>query len=897
VVHERISHYRILKKLGSGGMGEVYLSEDTNLGRTVALKILPLELATNPDRLRRFIHEARAASAIKHPNVASIYELGESDGLHYIAMEHVEGETLNQRIVHPLAVSEILDIAIQTADALDEAHAKGIIHRDLKPANIMITTRGQVKVLDFGLAKMQEGLQQQLEASELETRTKTEPGIVMGTVQYMSPEQALGKTVDQRSDIFSLGVVLYQMATGRLPFLGASVTETVNRIVNSNPEAIARLNYDIPADLEHVVRRCMEKDPDRRYQTARDLLIDLKNLKRDTESGVGVPPTIYAGQTAVKSRWPIILIVVASIMVVGLTGFLLLREKARPGQQPSPITETSSRRKMIAVLPFENLGSAEDQYFAAGITEEITSRLAGVQDLGVISRTSANQYEKSGKRSIKQIGQELGVDYVLEGSVRWDRANKETSRVRITPQLIRVSDDTHLWSEIYDRVINDVFQVQSEIASSVIQQLNVHLNPPEKKAFAGSTPTSNIEAYEEYLRGVEYAHAPGNQRENFEAQITHFENAIQLDPNFARAYAFMARAHLRMYHEGFDPTPERIALAKQSIDKALALQPDLPAAYVALGFYHYHGHNDYNSALQAFNRAAKAVPNDPEVLSAMAYVERRQGKFEESIRHMEKAFELDPRSSDHPLEIATILMRLRRYSEAEQFIDRSLALAPQYPYGYGAKWMNIILWKGSLADARTVLEKMPAVNPLWMRQELYIRQEIFERNYANALKRLGAHPVEVIQEEGLFLPKDLIIGRLYSLSNQPKLAKKHFELARVLLENEAQKRPQDLAVRLSLGRVYAGLGMRDKAREAASLDAVKNDLSKDHFMGPIYYTDSADIYAQIGEAEKSIQLLDHLLSIPSGVSVPLLRIDLQWEPLRKNRDFQRMLQRHQKEAY
>jgi eukaryotic-like serine/threonine-protein kinase len=888
VIHERISHYRILKKLGSGGMGEVYLAEDTNLGRTVALKILPVGVAANPDRLRRFIHEARAASAIKHPNVASIHELGEVEGDHYIVMEHVEGETLDRRITHALAVPEILDIAIQTADALDEAHGKGILHRDLKPANIMITARGQVKVLDFGLAKMLEGFQQPPESSNLETRTDTEPGIVMGTVHYMSPEQALGKMVDQRSDIFSLGVVLYQMTTGRLPFSAASVTEIINRIVNSNPEAIARLNYNVPVDLEHVVRRCMEKDPERRYQTARDLLIDLKNLKRDSESGTAASLRIDAGHTPTKSRRPIMLIATLAILITGLAAVLLLKQKTRDAHKTQQVSETSSRRKMIAVLPFKNLGSAEDQYFAAGITEEITSRLATIQELGVISRTSSAQYEKS-EKTIKQIGQELGVDYVLEGSVRWDRSQKEMSRVRITPQLIRVSDDTHLWSDIYDRVISDVFQVQSEIASNVIQQLDVRLLSPEKKAITGNIPTTNIEAYEEYLRGMEDEHTPGNRLETIESAITHFKNAIKLDPNFAVAYAAMARCHLRIYHEAFDPSPQRIVLAKQNIDKALELQPDLPTASIALGFYHYHGHNDYENAIEAFNRAAKAVPNDPEVLSAMAYVERRQGKFDESIRHLEEAFKLDPRSADYAIEIASILMRLRRYAEAERYIDRSILLGPQYPICYIHKWMNTLLWKRSLVDARAVLEKMPFDDP-----ELRMRQEFYERNYTSVIKRLHSMPVEVIQEEGLFLPKELLLGRFYRFSNQPELSRKHFELARVILEKEREKQPKNLAVRLSLASAYAGLGMTDQARELASLEAVKQELSKDHYMGPNYYWDSASVYAEIGEAEKSIEILDYLLSIPAGVSVPILRIDPAWDPLRKNPKFERMLQKYER---
>jgi serine/threonine protein kinase/Tfp pilus assembly protein PilF len=884
-VEEKISHYRILKKLGSGGMGEVYLAEDDNLGRTVAIKVLPTEVEMNAERLRRFINEARSASAIKHPNVASIYELGEWNGRHFIAMEYIEGETLDSHIRQNLSISEILETGIQIADALDAAHSKGIIHRDLKPANIMITPRGQVKILDFGLAKMTESFEQPSETSKLQTVTTT--GLVMGTVQYMSPEQALGKTIDQRSDIFSLGVVFYQMATGRVPFSGVSATETIDKIVNSNPEAIARLNYNIPVEMEHSIRKCMEKDPNRRYQNAHDLWIDLKNLKRDTESGVTASQTKAIGSTP-RSRMPLFAWITVMVFVAAVAVFLFRQKEASKAESP-PLSETA-KRKMIAVLPFENLGLKDDQYFAAGITEEITSRLASVQDLGVISRTSAMQYERSGK-SIKQIGRELGVDYVLEGSVRWDHSQKKASRVRITPQLIRVSDDTHLWSEIYDRVMDDVFKVQSEIAQNVIEQLDVNLLSPSKKAIAVKAPTQNMEAYQEYLRGMQYEHHPDYDKHFLEAALKHFQNAIDLDPNFALPYAMAARINLSIYHEGFDPSPERINLAKKSIDKALGLDPNLPEALLSLGFYHYHGLNDYDRALEAFNKADRETPGNPEVLSSIGYVQRRQGKFRQAAMNLSKAFELDPRSSDYLQQIASIFMRTRQYAEAQRLLDQSLSLSPQQSLGYGLKWLNTVLWTGSLQDSRAVLQGMPDV----VSSGPYLpRQEIFERKFQQSIKHLEGWNIEVVQEEGIFMPKDLLLARTYTLANQPDVARKYFEMARTFLEREAQKRPADLAVKFSLGRAYAGLGMKEKAIQTASLDVEKDRISKDHFMGPGYLLDVAEIYVMTGEQQKAIELLNHLLSIPSLISVPMIRLDPVWDPLRTNPRFVSMLVKYSK---
>ena len=415
LVGQQVGPYKIHSLLGMGGMGEVYLAQDPRLDRTIALKILPAELASDPDRIRRFIREARAASGLKHPNVATIYEIGKSDEFHFIAMEYVEGQTLGNKIGgRPLPIAEIVEIGIQVADALDEAHRKRITHRDIKPANLMLTSREQVKILDFGLAKVTQSEGQVL-GSDISTVVKTETGLVMGTVQYMSPEQVLGKEVDHRTDIFSLGVVLYEMATGRLPFTGTSTSETMDRVLHGQPEAIARFNYNVPADLERIIRKCLEKDRERRYQSARDLLIDLKNLKRESDSehtleksehrekswiglgvfGVGV---LTLKLLTARRTW---VVLVAAVLVIGaLAGLLLFRQGGR----------TAAEIKSLAVLPLRNLSSDPEQdYFAEGMTEALINHLAANQGFArdlpdIRDALQGNRQAASGDRSGTQGG-------------------------------------------------------------------------------------------------------------------------------------------------------------------------------------------------------------------------------------------------------------------------------------------------------------------------------------------------------------------------------------------------------------------------------------------------------------------------------------------------------------
>ena len=869
MIGQTISHYKILEQLGGGGMGIVYKAEDTKLKRTVALKFLPADLTRDEESKERFSHEAQAASALDHPNICNIHEIDETeDGQIFICMAYYEGETLKKIIARGLLpVEEAVDTAIQIAQGLAKAHGQEIVHRDIKPANLMVTNDDVVKIVDFGLAK-------------LAGRTKvTKAGTTVGTAAYMSPEQTQGQAVDHRTDIWSLGVVLYEMLTGHLPFKGDYEQAIVYSILNENPGSVTRLRPGIPMELAWIVDKALAKKTGERYQHVDEMLVDLKRVKREFETRDILKRT--GAQVAVqkkKLRWLIPAVVVVGLAAVAVVLFL--------SDFATTEREIISERKMLAVLPFENLGPAEEEYFADGITEEITVRLASIQGLGVIARTSAIQY-KNTQKTLQQIGEELGVDYILEGTVRWQHGAEAPSRVRVTPQLIKVSDATHLWANVYDQAMAEVFQVQSDIAEKVVNALDIALLEPERKSLAAK-PTGNLEAYDYYLRGLDYANR-SLAKEDLRIALQMYEKAVQLDPNFALAYARLSNVHAAMYWFFYDRTEARLARAKDAMDKAFQIRPDLPEAHSALGYYYYWGQLSYDRALEQFEIALSSQPNNSQLWAGIGFVQRRQGKFDESATNLKKATELDPRSAILAENLAETYSLIRNYPEAERYFDRAISLAPDWFGPYVSKTRLYVKWEGTTEKARAVLEEASEkVDPAKL-ISTSVTLDVFDGDYQAALDRLFLGPSDLIDNQFRYVPKSLLFAQIYGLMNEAKMEQAYYDSARSFLQNRVDERPEDARYHSSLGIVYAGLGRKDEAIREGKQAVELLPVSKEAWRGAVHLEDLAHIYVMVGEYDAAIDQLEFLLSVPSPISSSLLRLDPKWAPLRDNPRFQKLL--------
>ena len=876
MIGETVSHYRILSELGGGGMGVVYEAEDLNLGRNVALKFLPDALESR-EAFERFKREARAASALNHPHICVVYDLGEHQGKPFIVMERMKGQTLKQMISGRLLPSErVLELGSQVADALVAAHGAGILHRDLKPANVFVTDHGEAKLLDFGLAKV---LGDAAEGSEAPTAEHlTRPGSTLGTLAYMSPEQARAERLDARSDLFSLGVVLYEMATGRLPFEGKSTAEIYKGILAETPASPTHLNPAVPTKLEEVILKALEKDRGLRYQHAAEIRADLKRLLRDT--AVGPPSASVSGRAA--SAWPSRrgLVTTGAVAALALAlGSLWLARRGN-GERVTPARNSVSQR--LAVLPFENLGAPEDAYFADGMTDEVRSKLAGLSGLAVIASGSASQYKATTKPP-DQIAKELGVGFLLVAKVRWQKSGP-TSRIRVTPELVDVGGGgapTTRWQEAFEAELSDVFRVQGEIATRVAQSLKVALSESERGRLKAS-PTSNLAAYDAYLKGQEIEKEGFNPAAQRRA-AAQYEQAVALDPGFALAWARLSVSYSGVYSNGV-PSMQDAEAARKSAERALELAPGMPDGHVALGDYYEWVKEDHERALEAYARGMRVAPDNALLLQASAIAERNLGRWDEALAQLRRARELDPRSWEGEGWLGTILLSLRRTAEAREAFDRALVLAPAN--------LNLIhlkaatfLQQGELAAARRVVATAPKeVEPAALVALVGTSRDwVLDDAQRDVLLRLK--PGAFDGDRAIWA---LVLAQAWARRGEQARVREYAQEARREFGAQLEEQPQDWQRHVFLGLALAYLGLKAEAVREGERAATLMPIAKDSLAGPSVQHRRVQIHLLLGERDKALDLLEPLLKVPYFLSPGWLRIDPDFDTLRGNPRFEKL---------
>ena len=727
MIGQTVTHYRILDQLGGGGMGVVYRAEDLRLGRGVAIKFLPEGMARDAPTLERFQREARAASALNHPHICTIHEIDEWEGQPFIVMELMEGSTLKHRIGgRPLPIAEVVDLSLQIVEGLEAAHEAGIVHRDIKPANLFVTRRGQAKILDFGLAKHAPPPSAAPANAELEpTRLPQEAAltgthVTVGTAAYMSPEQARGELVDARSDLFSLGVVMFELATGRTPFSAESSAEIIARILEHAAPPPSQLNPHVPPELDRIILAALEKDRKLRTQSAEELGAELARLRRDvTSQKVATPPVQVAApavpvaapaahvaavpaRTAAGRRWR--LLAAGGAVALALAAAVWLGRQAK---SPAPPAAPAAAQASVAVLPFVDMSPGKDQeYFSDGLTEELLNALAQIPELRVAARTSSFAF-KGKEVSVTEIGRQLNVSTLLEGSVR-----KAEDQVRITAQLIKVDDGFHLWSESYDRQLDDIFAVQEDIARAVAGALQVTLLPGD--GAAGPSPEGVApEAYTAYLEGRYFTDRRGE--EEMRRAVERFERAIALAPSYAPAWAGLARAFSVQGQSGHVPVAEAFPKARQAAERALALDESLAAAHAVLAEIRQQYDWDFRGAQAAMQRALALAPKDAGVLLQAAQLEATWGRFAEALELDRRAAALDPLNPTAHFRIGMHAYFDGRPEEAVPALGKTLELHPTRP---GPHWVLGLLHLQQARPESALREFEAESHPIFRRQGL-----------------------------------------------------------------------------------------------------------------------------------------------------------------------------------
>jgi serine/threonine-protein kinase len=863
--------YELLEEIGRGGQGVVYRAHQKSLNRTVALKVIGLGPWATEAHLKRFRREAEAAASLDHPFIVPIHEVGERDGCCYFSMNFVEGGQLDEVVKGaPMSIRQAAELIAKVARTVHYAHEHGILHRDIKPGNILLDTKGEPHLTDFGLARL-------VEAESTVTRTLE----AMGTPSYMAPEQAAGNNaaVGKATDVYGLGAVFYELLTGHPPFAGGTTYQTMRLLLDTEPRQPRLWNRKIARDLSTICLKCLEKDPQRRYSSALALTEDLEHwLKREPihakRSG------FFTHARKWMRRKPAIAALIAALIALATAIAWNVWESELFRVAPE---------KSIAVLPFENLSKeAENAFFAVGVQDEILTNLAQVTNLKVISRTSAIQYKSGAPRNLREIGHQLGVANVVEGTVQ-----RAGNRVRVNAQLVDARTDRHLWAETYDRDLADIFAIQSEIAEQIVYQLKSKLSSQEKAAIE-QKPTADLAAYDLYIRAkilTESALFSTPLAEGLFEAVRLLDQAIQLDPGFARAYVQIAHAHDLIYFTGLDHTPARVAMADAAIQSLARLRRNSAEVHRALGEHLYRCFYDYDHARHELILAKESLPNDPLLLQLLGFMDRRQGRWAESTKNLERVSELDPRNSYILQQIAYSHLLLRRYADAQPFLARAVALAPQDSNMRAFRAEIELYWH---ADPRPVSSTIRSIIAEDSREagnvnQLWLEVSLCKRDFDGASQALAVMPVAGCHEDSIPFPPAWCEGIVAQMKGNKAAACSAFTRARkeaAKLVAEQTDYPQGLCV---LGTVDAVLGNKEDAIREGRRAVELLPPTKDAIVGAQLVQYLAFIYAWTGEKELALEQLAFAARIPGYLSYGELQLHPRWDPLRGDPRFDKVV--------
>jgi serine/threonine-protein kinase len=866
--------YRIERELGAGGMATVYLAHDLKHDRKVAIKVLRPELAAVIGA-ERFLAEIKTTSNLQHPHILPLFDSGiapvEGHGIAtclYYVMPFVEGESLRDRLTREkqLPIPDAVRIASEVAAALDYAHRRGVIHRDIKPENILLH-EGSALVADFGIA---------LALSGAGSTRMTETGMSLGTPHYMSPEQAMGeREITGRSDVYALGCVTYEMLIGEPPFTGPTAQAIIARVMTAEPARLTAQRKSIAPPIEAAVLTALARVPADRFGTAAEYAAALRGESPGSTTAIG--PAGLAPVRGTRRRLLAGLAAAAALLLVALGMVWMLRH--RGGQ-----SETSERERRLVVLPFENQGDTSRQYFANGVTEAITTELTGIGGMSVIPRSTAARYRGTSK-SVSEIGRELGVGYVLTGTVQWDLSGGKDPKVRVSPELIRVSDTSSVWAHGYEAVMSSVFTVYSDVSTAVAKALQVTLKEPERQALA-RRPTTNPEAYDLYLRAIDYNNR-GLARENFNAAIPMLERAVQLDPEFALAWGRLSEtlglAHwLYIIHS--DAT---MARARAAAETALRLQPDLPEAHRAMGYYFYRQRR-YQDALREFAIVQQSQPNSADLISAIAFVERREGKWAEAVEHLRRSMELDPGAATTISQLCETLGFLGRYEEAIETCRRGIEVAPDQPDAYYFLSLALLSQRGDVAGAadvyRAALQHMPPARLIIGTTRVAAFSVARDDSLSRAF--LVSPPNAVSQDIAFGYAFRADILRLRGRTAEAAAV---YDSARVILEGALREMPDDYGYHRDLGLVLARQGKFEAAVREGRRAVELLPPERDAYFGVDNVQNLARIYALAGQAGPVVEQLQSLKGRPSRLTAAMIRVDPDWDRIRQDPAFERLV--------